>query len=156
MEKEKFSAVLWNRTKEIAGKTGKALGFFFLKNSLGQCLLLGAVMVIILEILGLRSFTGGLLYPVTHPMAFVINTLLVAMTFAISIPFKRRYFGYMLAFILWLAMGVTNFVLLGMRVTPLKRLTFTSSPPVFPSLPFICRCLRSFWWAHPLPSVLLR
>ncbi len=124
MEKEKLGAVLWNKTKEIAGKTGKALGYFFLKNSLGQCLFLGAVMVIILEILGLRSFSGGLLYPFTHPMAFAVNTLLVAMTFAISIPFKRRYFGYMLVFILWLAMGVTNFVLLGMRVTPFEAADF--------------------------------
>ncbi len=105
-------------------KLGNALRHFFLKTSLGQCLGLAAVMVIILEILGLRSFLDGLLYPFTHPLSYFVNTLLVALTFSIATPFKRRYFGYMLIFVLWLAMGVTNCVLLSMRVTPFEAADF--------------------------------
>ena len=124
MQKNRTTAALKDRICETLRKVGGKLGDFFVKTSLGQCLALAAILVIILEILGLRSFFGGLFYPFTHPMAYCVNTLLVALTFAIATPFKRRYFGYMLVFILWLAMGVTNWVLLGMRVTPFEAADF--------------------------------
>jgi len=97
---------------------------FFIKTSIGQCLGMAAVLVIILEILGFRSLVDGILYPFTHPMAYCVNTLLLAMTFSIAAPFKRKYFGYMLVFLLWLAMGVVNCVLLSMRVTPFEAADF--------------------------------
>jgi phosphoglycerol transferase MdoB-like AlkP superfamily enzyme len=113
-----------DKMKMLLQKTGSHIKNFFLKTSLGQCLGIAAVLVIILEMLGFRSVWDGLLYPFTHPLSYCINTLLVALTFAISVPFKRRYFGYMLVLLLWLAMGITNCVLLGMRVTPFEAADF--------------------------------
>ena len=124
MQKEDKTAVSKEKICAMCRDFGKKLGDFFVKTALGQCLALAAILVIVLEILGLRSIFGGLFYPFTHPMAYCINVLLVALTFSIATPFKRRYFGYMLFFILWLAMGVTNWVLLGMRVTPFEAADF--------------------------------
>ena len=101
-------------------KVKMVLGKFFLKSSLGQCLLMAAIAVILLEILGLHSLTQGLLYPFLHPISYVVNTLLVALTFSIAVPFKRRYFGYLLVGMIWLALGIVNCVLLSMRVTPFE------------------------------------
>lgn len=106
-------------------KVNKVLSKFFLKTSLGQCLLIATVVVIILEVLGMRSNgvwrpLSGLAYPFTHPISFLINTLLVALTFSIATPFKRRYFGYAVIFTFWLTLGIVNCVLLAMRVTPFE------------------------------------
>jgi len=111
----------WGQTLLPFIKKAKCvLGKFFLRTSFGQCLLIAAITVVILEMLGFQSPLQGLLYPFTHPIAFLINTFLIALTFSIATPFKRRYFGYLVLFVFWLALGIVNCVLLSMRVTPFE------------------------------------
>ena len=112
------------KTKQWLQNAKKGLSKFFFGSSLGQCLFLAAITVIILEMLGLHSVLWGLLYPFTNPLSYCINTLLVALTYSVATPFKRRYFGYLLAVMIWLTFGIVNCVLLSMRVTPFEAADF--------------------------------
>lgn len=51
-------------------------------------------------------------------MTFLFNTFLIFVSFSPVYFFRRRIFYYVVASIVWLAIGITNGVLLGFRITP--------------------------------------
>ena len=79
---------------------------------------------LIIEILGRRSLLAALSYLVLHPYVFFINALILLITLLPAVLFSRRTFVYLCVTVGWLALGITNFVLLGMRNTPLAAIDF--------------------------------
>ncbi len=85
-----------------------------------QSLFFAALLFLAIDILGHRSVIGGVLHLFMYPHLFLLNTLILWIFFLPGIFFKRRYFVYMAFGALWLTLGVINFVLLSMRVTPFE------------------------------------
>ena len=52
------------------------------------------------------------------PLVFLYNALLIYLTLVIASVFKRRLFVFTLVSIFWLAIGITNGVILTQRMTP--------------------------------------
>lgn len=79
---------------------------------------------LIIEMLGRRSVIDGLAHLLLHPYVFVINALILFLTLSPGYLFARRAFVFLSVSVGWLILGITNFVLLGMRNTPLAAIDF--------------------------------
>lgn len=76
------------------------------------------VLNLIIETLGRHSLIDSVLFMVQHPLVFLCNTLLIFMVLSIALFFRRRRFVAVLLSLLWLALGITNGVILSNRMTP--------------------------------------
>ncbi len=86
--------------------------------------ILALALNLIIEILGRRSVIDGLTHLVLHPYVFLINALILFVTLMPAYLFSRRAFVFCCITVGWLILGITNFVLLGMRNTPLAAIDF--------------------------------
>ncbi len=105
---------MWNKIKPVFGKLYNALNdrpFIF-------CLCSAFVLNTIVEMLSRRSIFGGLEAFSVHPVMFMYNSFIVAMTLGVCILFRKRIFAFTFVALIWLACGITNCVLLGFRTTP--------------------------------------
>jgi len=94
------------------------------------CLVLSLVLYIIVEMFSRRSVIEGITYIFERPVVFFSNWLIVFATLAIAFLFKKREFFFAIISILWLGLGVANFVLLGSRTTPLNFMDFRTAKDV--------------------------
>ena len=79
------------------------------------------VLNLIIETLGRFPTTtvwGGIQFMFDKPLVFLYNALLIYLTLVIASVFKRRLFVFTLVSIFWLAIGITNGVILTQRMTP--------------------------------------
>ena len=83
------------------------------------------LLTLIVEILSRHSFVAGFMFFWWHPLRFVMNTFIIMMTLSASLLFHRRDFFLILISAVWLALGITNYVLLGYRTTPLGMIDFS-------------------------------
>ena len=83
-----------------------------------QILILATLMNLVTDGFSRFSFWKPFVYMFTHPLIFTVNTLIIAIFLAPAILFRRRSFFYFFGCILWLAVGVIDFVVLHNRVTP--------------------------------------
>ena len=88
------------------------------------CLAISLLEVVLLETLGRRSIISPFVFIFHNPLVFLYNILIVFFTMSIALLFKRRGFAMGLIFLLWTAVGVINFVLLGYRITPFSAIDF--------------------------------
>lgn len=88
------------------------------------CLVLALSVNLLVWLLHARSLVEGVKNAVTHPIFFLFNALILLVTYAPTLFFKRRVFALSLVSVAWLAIGVTNCVLLGMRADPLSGIDF--------------------------------
>jgi len=58
------------------------------------------------------------LFLVREPLVFFYNVLIIAATASVCLLFKRRIFVLSVVLFLWVAIGVTDFVMLSFRTTP--------------------------------------
>lgn len=72
----------------------------------------------IIESLGRQSPLLGLKFLLDDPRVFFYNVLLIFVTLSFSLMLRRRVFYYVVASVLWLALGITNGVVLSFRMTP--------------------------------------
>lgn len=79
---------------------------------------LALVLNIIVESLSRRSVYECLRYMVNAPLLFFYNALIIILTLSVALLAKKRIFFFALISIIWLASGITNFVMLGFRTTP--------------------------------------
>lgn len=84
----------------------------------GECLLPAILLNLCIEGFSRESVIRPFFYLVQSPLVFLYNTLLICLTLTVSFFFKRRKFARFLICILWLATGITDFVLLQFRTTP--------------------------------------
>ncbi|MBQ1489547.1 MAG: sulfatase-like hydrolase/transferase [Eubacterium sp.] len=91
-----------------------------LNNSIVMCFLVAFLIELIAETLGRQQTPGlgGLQFMVSHPVVFFYNVLLIFATLSISILFRRRAFMMALIALPWMAIAVTNGVILMQRMTP--------------------------------------
>ncbi len=92
---------------------------FFQKHTVAAYLLYSVFLCLVVEILCRRSLIEGLLYIFKNPHFFLYNTLIILLTLSISMLFSNRYLLIGVVSALWLALGITNFVVLGYRITPI-------------------------------------
>ncbi len=94
----------------------------------GLLALLGAVAILLnftLEALARHSPLEALAYLVESPHKFAVSTLIILFTLSLCLLTKRRLTLMSIAAFAWLALGVTNCVLLGIRSSPLSAIDFT-------------------------------
>src|SRR5665647_556094 len=90
----------------------------YLHNAIALCALLSLTLNIIIESLGRQSLALCIGYMVHSPLTFLYNTFIIFTTFSIVYLVKRRIFVYVVVSLMWLAIGITNGVILGFRTTP--------------------------------------
>ena len=90
----------------------------FFRYKLVQVYLLSFFTTYIVEGLSHYRHLPQLLHVVKHPLIFLTNMLIVSLLFIPPILFRRKAFFYTLSFILWLTVGVVDFIVLHNRVTP--------------------------------------
>lgn len=89
-----------------------------------QCVVISGLLNLIIEILSRRSIVAGFGFVISEPIFFLYNTAIILLTLALTLAVKRRYFALTIASLIWIALGVTNFVLLSFRTTPLSAIDF--------------------------------
>jgi len=77
-----------------------------------------------IEIMSRHSLAEGFRYLLSNPIVFLYNAAIIMLTLSLSLAFKRRYFVLVLFIFVWAALGFTNFILLGLRTTPLAAFDF--------------------------------
>ena len=108
---------------------------------LGKLLLLALALNLSLEILSFRSLPEALLLPFRHPVEFLYNTLILFSTLTLALPMGRRVFALVLICMFWMVLGIINYVLQSMRITPLGFYDFI----IFVSNSSISSAYASFW-----------
>ncbi len=75
---------------------------------------------LILETLGRKGemFLGGIKFMVMHPLVFMLNTVVIFITFAAISLFRRRFFYCFIVTTLWMTIGGVNSLILSQRMTP--------------------------------------
>ena len=74
--------------------------------------------------LHMRSLIYGVWGMICHPVSALFNALILLGFYSLTLIFKHRIFALSTVSILWLGLGVTDCVLLGMRVEPLQAIDF--------------------------------
>lgn len=88
------------------------------------CFIIAITLNFILEILNRRSIITAFNYFITNPLSFLCSVLIIALTLAVGLFVKRKVFVFSIISSLWLILGITNFILLGYRTTPLSNVDF--------------------------------
>lgn len=83
-----------------------------------SCAIIAILINLVIETLARQNVIGGLLFLVQSPIVFLYNSLLIFASLSIAGLFRRRVFFLTLISMLWLALGVTNGVILSNRMTP--------------------------------------
>lgn len=91
---------------------------------IGKIMILAAVLNLIIELISRKSLAGLLSYVAGSPLIFLLNTCIIAFSFAVVFLTKRRVFTCILLSIIWLGMGVVNGILLIFRTTPFTAADF--------------------------------
>lgn len=65
-----------------------------------------------------RSNMQGIIFLLGSPYIFLCNAMIVLMSLSITLLFRRRFFGICLVSMIWFILGVTNAILVSVRVTP--------------------------------------
>lgn len=101
------------------------------KQPLIQHIVFTIVITLILETLSHRSLLKGIGLVYKNPIMFIYNCLIVGLSLAVPYFFRRKNFMFLIVFILWMWLGITNFILLGFRTTPLTAIDFHIFDSVF-------------------------
>ncbi len=73
------------------------------------------LLTFILEILSRRSLLDACNFLISRPTVFLYNAVMVALTLAFAMLFRKKMFSLMLVTVIWLAFGIANCVLLSFR-----------------------------------------
>ena len=87
--------------------------------------LLAFAMNLVIESLARLSPFGGIAYLAERPVQFFLSAAVLFACFALSLLFRRRLFVLTVTVSLWLVLGITNAVLVALRVSPLSGIDFS-------------------------------
>ncbi|MCI8388528.1 MAG: LTA synthase family protein [Clostridiales bacterium] len=85
---------------------------------------LALILNLLLEILGRHSLTGAFGFLFAHPVLFLYNSLIILLTLSICLIAKKRLTLLLLLSTIWIALGVTNCIVLAFRASPLSAIDF--------------------------------
>lgn len=89
----------------------------------------------IIEAVSRRSVFACLDYMTGSPMTYLYNTFMIFFTFSIAFLVKRRIFAYVMVSFFWLAVGITNGIILSNRITPFTVTDLSLLPSVMSIIP---------------------
>ncbi|MCB6993492.1 LTA synthase family protein [bacterium 210820-DFI.6.37] len=90
----------------------------YLRNSIVFSAVLALVMYLFIETMARHSLIQSIVFFAENPGVFLFNTFIIFATYSIVLFFRRKIFWYVIVSALWLALGVTNGVILLNRMTP--------------------------------------
>ncbi|MBO7729622.1 MAG: hypothetical protein J6S31_02060, partial [Lachnospiraceae bacterium] len=117
-KKKGFFRKIWNGIKKGYSYFNT---FFSTRSNLYTGLtvvLLPLALTLAVEMISRGSFLAGFQFLFQHPVAFLVNGLIIACTVLIALLFRRRVFVYLIVSAFWITMGCMNRSLLNHRVTP--------------------------------------
>ena len=94
------------------------IGELIKKHTLLFCIIIGFIISFINELLGRASLLETAKFILDKPLMFTYNALIVAATVSIACLFSKKYFTMIVISTIWLAIGITNGIILSNRVTP--------------------------------------
>lgn len=98
----------------------------FLENKpVSFSIVLSVIINFFIEVLARRSLFSTLAYLIENPFIFLYNSIIILFTLSVSLYFSKRYSVFTVVCFLWLCLGITNSILIGMRGTPLSAVDFT-------------------------------
>lgn len=83
-----------------------------------QCLWVSLALNLLIEIMSRRSIFRAIGYLFTNPLVFLYNSIIILCTISFALFFRRRMFAFTMISMVWLAVGITDFILLQFRTTP--------------------------------------
>ncbi len=89
----------------------------FIERPFLSCFILSFFTCFISEVFNRMSVFDAFLFLVTRPHIFLVNLLIIFLSFSLALFFKRRLFVYSLVTLGWLTLNVINLVLLIQRNT---------------------------------------
>ncbi len=92
-------------------------------------------LTFITESLGRHSCWDALIFELTKPLMFLSNMSIFALTLSIALLSKKRTYWICTISLIWLGLGIANFVMLFSRITPFNAMDFQLMPSVLPILP---------------------
>ena len=107
----------------------------YMRNSFVICVALSILLNLFVESVSRRSLLLCLEYLVKSPLTFLLNTLIIFVTFSIVYFVKRRGFVYVVVSLFWVILGATNGILLIFRSTPFTVSDLSLSDDGFAILP---------------------
>lgn len=110
------------RTKAVEGVGSlyeKLRKYKILHYSAVQVFILAVITTFVVECLSKTSILKTFKWMFTHPLIFLVNVLIVGIVYTLAVSFRHKYFVYSLVAFAWLAIGVSNCVIIHSRVTPL-------------------------------------
>lgn len=90
----------------------------YLRNSIVFSAVLALVMNLFIETMARHSLIESFRFFVESPAVFLFNSFIIFATYSIVLLFRRKIFWYVVISALWVALGVTNGVILLNRMTP--------------------------------------
>ena len=118
--------MVWlNKIKSLFSDFRKSFVTGIKKGEILCAAVISVAVTLILEMLGRRDLLGGFIFLFEHPLLFLYNVLIVLVTVSLAFFMKKRFFGFAVVTLLWMILGVTNFVLQSMRVVPLTSIDFS-------------------------------
>ncbi|MBR3870289.1 MAG: LTA synthase family protein [Clostridia bacterium] len=87
--------------------------------------ILSFMLCLLIESLSRHNPFGGFIFMFKHPLAFLYDTALICTTLFVAMFFKKRSAVLTLVSLLWLTMGISNFVILFFRSTPFSFVDIT-------------------------------
>ena len=78
-------------------------------------IVLSLLLTFVLEVLSRRSVIGAAEFLFERPTVFAYNSIMVSVTLAFAMVFRKKLFALMLVIVVWLAFGIANCVLLSFR-----------------------------------------
>lgn len=98
----------------------KLKGFYnrYLKNYVVLLIVAAIILNLIIETLARHSLIASLSFMIKSPIVFLCNVLLILTLISLSLLFRRRVFALIMLSLVWLALGITNGVILSNRMTP--------------------------------------
>ena len=92
--------------------------------SLIRCLWLAFGINLIIEFFSRRNIADVITFVIRCPIILLYNTLIIFFTLSVVYLTKRRIFAASLISIIWVGLGIVNFILLSFRVTPFSAVDF--------------------------------
>lgn len=117
-------------------------------------ILLSVGIVFLLEMLSRRSILKGLGYVIKNPAMFLLNVSIIIFTLSFTKLFRKRNFIGFLVVIVWLGLGITNFILLFFRTTPLTAMDFYLLDSVFEIIPVYLNTVQIIAMALLIPVII--
>lgn len=104
----------------------------FLKNAnelpeikaLGVLSIISLIYNFIIEALSRHSVSGAAMYLIERPLVFIGNSLIILLTLSLCLILKKRLTVFLIVSVFWLALGLTNCILLTYRTSPLSAIDF--------------------------------